>query len=167
VSTRIRLARGGKKKTPFYRIVVADKRMPRDGRFIERLGSYQPTLKENKTVIDVERAQYWLGTGAQPSETVQKLLSIHGFQFNEKGVMVSFTPVAELPPIKERKPRLSKKALAKQAAAEEAKAEEAAKPAEEPKAEEAAPVEAAAPAEEPKAEEAAPAEEAGEEKSEG
>ena len=152
MSTRIRLARGGKKKAPYYRIVVAEKRSPRDGRFIERLGSYDPALKDRKVSLDAERARYWLGSGAVPSETVRKLLELHGFKFNTKGNLESFTPVAELPELKDRKAKPSKKAQARQAAAAEAEAEAAAAkaaaaatPAEEPKAE-------AAPAEEPKAE---------------
>jgi small subunit ribosomal protein S16 len=67
---RIRLKRGGATNNPAYRIVVADGRSPRDGRFIEEIGSYQPTRKNQKVVLDLERARYWLARGAQPSETV-------------------------------------------------------------------------------------------------
>lgn len=74
----IRMARGGKAHRPYYRIVVAEKRAPRDGKFVERLGSYDPLLKENKATIDLERAKYWLGTGALPSERVRKLLALSG-----------------------------------------------------------------------------------------
>lgn len=71
----IRLARGGQKKRPFYRVVVADKRMPRDGRFIERVGHYQPQADEDKKLgLDLARVDYWLGVGAQPSETVKSLI---------------------------------------------------------------------------------------------
>jgi small subunit ribosomal protein S16 len=74
MATRIRLRRLGAKKAPFYRLVVADSRSPRDGRFIEEIGVYDPT--KNPTVISVneERAKYWLGTGAKPSETVKGIL---------------------------------------------------------------------------------------------
>ena len=72
----IRLARGGAKKRPFYRVVVADQRSPRDGRFIERLGFFNPvaTGNEEKIRIDMERADYWLGQGAQPSTRVKTLI---------------------------------------------------------------------------------------------
>jgi small subunit ribosomal protein S16 len=83
LATRIRLARGGTKKRPFYRIVVADKPAPRDGRFIERLGSYNPLLEENKSTVDVERAKYWLTVGATPTERVRKLLTLHGVDVPE------------------------------------------------------------------------------------
>ena len=71
---KIRLARGGAKKAPFYRIVVADVRAKRDGRFIERLGSYNPMVQENRFSIDVERTKYWLSVGAQPTNRVRKLM---------------------------------------------------------------------------------------------
>jgi small subunit ribosomal protein S16 len=80
VATRIRLARGGKKKRPYYRIVVADSRASRDGKFIERIGSYDPLLTENKVTLNVERATHWLNVGAQPSERVSKLLALQGVQ---------------------------------------------------------------------------------------
>ena len=73
MATRIRLRRMGAKKAPFYRIVVADSRYPRDGRFIEELGYYDPTKDPTVIKIDEERARYWVGTGAQPSETVKAL----------------------------------------------------------------------------------------------
>ncbi len=79
MATRIRLARGGTHKRPYYRIVIADKRAPRDGKFIERIGNYDPLLKENKSNVDVERAKYWLGVGATPTDRVRKLLVLHGF----------------------------------------------------------------------------------------
>ena len=71
---KIRLARGGAKKAPFYRIVVADVRAKRDGRFIERLGSYNPMVQENRFSIDVERTKYWLSVVAQPTNRVRKLM---------------------------------------------------------------------------------------------
>lgn len=71
---RIRLRRVGRKKQPFYRIVVADARSPRDGRFIEVIGHYRPRQTENALDIQVERAHHWLDVGAQPSDTVRSLL---------------------------------------------------------------------------------------------
>jgi len=71
---RIRLKRIGTTNTPAYRIVVTDSRSPRDGRFIEELGSYLPLKKQNNFVLDLERAHYWLSKGAQPTETVASFL---------------------------------------------------------------------------------------------
>lgn len=81
MATVIRLARGGAKKKPFYRIVVADSRSPRDGKFIERLGTFNPLLaKDNaaRVVLNAERAQHWLSTGATPSDRVNSLLAAAG-----------------------------------------------------------------------------------------
>jgi small subunit ribosomal protein S16 len=74
MAVRIRLKRIGAKNTPAYRIVVADSRSPRDGRFIEEIGSYMPTKRENKFTINLERAKYWVGVGALPSETVASMI---------------------------------------------------------------------------------------------
>lgn len=77
----IRLARGGAKKRPFYRIVVADTRTPRDGRFVERIGSYNPMLAKDsaeRVVLDTERAKYWLGVGALPTDRVARFLDAAG-----------------------------------------------------------------------------------------
>lgn len=77
----IRLSRGGRKKRPFYRIVVADKRMPRDGRYIEKLGTYNPLLEDenaNRVQLVEDRIKYWLGEGAQPSERVALFLGKAG-----------------------------------------------------------------------------------------
>ena len=71
---RIRLRRVGRKKTPVYRIVVADSRAPRDGRFIEIIGQYSPRQGENAINLKTDRATYWLDVGAQPSDTVRSLL---------------------------------------------------------------------------------------------
>ena len=72
---KIRLRRMGPKKAPYYRIIVADSRSPRDGRFIEELGVYDPMAEgEQKIKVDMERAQYWIANGAQPTETVRGLL---------------------------------------------------------------------------------------------
>ncbi len=75
---KIRLRRMGAKKAPFYRIVVADSRYPRDGRFIEEIGHYNPTVDPTDLKVDVERAQAWIKTGAQPTETVRDLLKKAG-----------------------------------------------------------------------------------------
>ena len=75
---KIRLRRMGAKKAPFYRIVVADSRYPRDGRFIEEIGFYNPTANPSELKVDVDRAQAWIKTGAQPTETVRDLLKKAG-----------------------------------------------------------------------------------------
>jgi len=71
---KIRLRRMGAKKAPFYRVVVADSRYPRDGRFIEEIGTYNPCVSPAEIKIDAERAQEWIKTGAQPTDTVRALL---------------------------------------------------------------------------------------------
>ncbi|MEA4932911.1 MAG: 30S ribosomal protein S16 [Lawsonibacter sp.] len=75
---KIRLRRMGAKKAPFYRIVVADSRYPRDGRFIEEIGTYNPVINPVELKVDVDRAQAWIKTGAQPTETVRDLLKKAG-----------------------------------------------------------------------------------------
>ena len=75
---KIRLKRMGAKKTPFYRIVVADSRYPRDGRFIEQIGTYNPLTEPSTIEVDNEKAAKWLGQGAQPTDTVKELLKISG-----------------------------------------------------------------------------------------
>ena len=75
---KIRLRRMGAKKAPFYRVVVADSRYPRDGRFIEEIGTYDPRRNPAAVNIDVERAQAWIRTGAQPTDTVRDLLKKAG-----------------------------------------------------------------------------------------
>jgi small subunit ribosomal protein S16 len=144
MSLKIRLARGGAKKRPFYRIVVADSRMPRDGRFIERVGTYNPMLpKEHPDRIDLktERIQHWLSVGARPSDRVAKFLG---------GAEILPMPV----PREQTKKNLPKaKAQERLKEAEEKKATAAAEEAVAPLAK--APVEEAvaeAPAEEAKAE---------------
>lgn len=158
----IRMSRGGRKSRPFYKIVVADKRMPRDGRFIEKLGTYNPLLAnddEQRVVLDKERIEHWLGEGAKPSPRVARFLGKAGIiempKWNE-------TPEKSAPGqkaldrVEEKAEKLKAAEEAKKAAEEEAK-EAAAAAKEEEKAAAAAPAEEA-PAEE-KAEEAAPAEE--------
>jgi small subunit ribosomal protein S16 len=81
MSLKIRLSRGGKKKEPFYSIVVADSRSPRDGRFIEKIGTYSPTLPgdaEKRVVLKIERVQEWLAKGAQPTDRVARMLDQAG-----------------------------------------------------------------------------------------
>lgn len=74
MAVKIRLRRMGAKKAPFYRIVVADSRFPRDGRFIEELGYYDPTQEPSVFKIDAEKAKHWIANGAQPTDTVKSLL---------------------------------------------------------------------------------------------
>ena len=81
MAIKIRLARGGSKKRPFYRIVAADSRMPRDGRFIEKLGTYNPLLpkdSEERVKMDMERVEYWLSQGAQTTDRVARFLEAAG-----------------------------------------------------------------------------------------
>jgi small subunit ribosomal protein S16 len=81
MAMKLRLARGGSKKRPFYRVVAADSRMPRDGRYIEKIGIYNPLLakdNEDRVRIDVERAQYWLSQGATATDRVSRMLEAAG-----------------------------------------------------------------------------------------
>ncbi|MGD9918858.1 MAG: 30S ribosomal protein S16 [Paenirhodobacter sp.] len=81
MAMKIRLARGGSKKRPHYAIVASDSRMPRDGRFLEKLGTYNPLLakdSEDRVKMDMERVQYWLGQGAQPTDRVARFLEAAG-----------------------------------------------------------------------------------------
>ena len=148
MATKIRLARGGSKKRPFYRIVIADERAPRDGNFIEKIGNFNPMVPKDhkeRVVISKERAEHWLKVGAQPTDRVQRILS-------DLGLM-------EAPTVTEK----TKKHLPKAKAQEriKAKEEDALKAEEEAKAAaEAAKAEAEKPAEEPATEEPAPAESA-------
>ena len=141
MATKIRLARGGSKKRPFYRIVIADERAPRDGNFIEKIGNFNPMVPKDhkeRVVISKERAEHWLKVGAQPTDRVQRILA-------DLGMM-------EAPKITEK----TKKHLPKAKAQERVKAkEEAALKAEEDAkaAAEAAKAEAEKPAEEPAEEE--------------
>jgi small subunit ribosomal protein S16 len=148
MSLKIRLSRGGAKKRPYYRIVVADSRRARDGRFIERVGSYNPMVAKDhpdRIKMDADRIKYWMGVGAKPSDRVAKFLAA--------------ADLGEAPVIHEQTKKHLPKAKAqermaeqeeKRKAAEEAAAEAAAAPAEEAPAEEAAAEEA--PAEEEKKE---------------
>ena len=139
MALKIRLARGGAKKRPFYRIVVAEASAPRDGRFVERLGSYNPMLKaghSERLVLDQTRAQYWMSKGAKPTLRVHKMMTALG--------MLAAPEIREQP----KKSAPGKKRLEREA---EAAAPEGGAPAEEAQAE--APAEA--PAEEAPVEEAA------------
>jgi small subunit ribosomal protein S16 len=81
MAMKIRLARGGSKKRPFYRIVATDSRMPRDGRFLEKLGTYNPLLpkdSEERVKMDLDRVKHWLGQGAQPTDRVARMLEAAG-----------------------------------------------------------------------------------------
>lgn len=160
MSLKIRMSRGGAKKRPFYRIVVADSRMPRDGRYIEKIGFHNPMVapdNDERVKIDVERAKHWLSVGAQPSPRVHRFLAEAGVM--EKAVIPTQTKKNQ--PKAKAQERMRETEEARKAA-EEAAAEAAAAPAEEAPAEE-------VPAEEAPAEEAAaeaPAEETTEEKTE-
>ena len=86
MSLKIRLARAGTKKRPFYKVVVADSRSPRDGRFIEKIGTYDPLLaKDNakRVILDTDRANHWLGVGAQPTDRVLRFLDAAGIRKRE------------------------------------------------------------------------------------
>ena len=177
MALKIRMSRGGSKKRPFYRIVVADSRMPRDGRYIEKLGTYNPLLSKDggeRVKLDTDRAKHWLDQGAKPSDRVSRFLDDAGLWKREArnnpekakpGLKAQERLEAQKEAEEEAKRAAEEAAAVEEAPAEEAAAEEA--PAEEAPAEEAAAEEAAAeealaeeaPAEEAAAEEA-PAEEA-------
>ncbi|KKB76257.1 30S ribosomal protein S16 [Devosia limi DSM 17137] len=131
MALKLRLARGGTKKRPFYHIVVADARSPRDGRFIEKLGTFNPLLAkdaDNRVVLDVERAKHWLEVGAQPTDRVERFLDTAGLLKRE----VRNNPEKAKPGAKATERAESRAAAAaaaeaaKNAPKEEAPAEEAA-----------------------------------------
>jgi small subunit ribosomal protein S16 len=116
MSLKIRLSRGGAKKRPFYRIVVADARMPRDGRFVEKIGTFDPVKAKDdalRLVLDVEKAKAWLAKGAQPTDRVLRLFDGLG--------------IAKREPQNNPKKALPKKKAQERTAAAEAAAEKAAK----------------------------------------
>jgi small subunit ribosomal protein S16 len=175
MATKIRLARGGSKKRPFYRIVIADERAPRDGNFIEKIGNFNPMVPKDhkeRVVISKERAEHWLKVGAQPTDRVQRILADLGMMEAPK---ITEKTKKHLPKAKAQE-RIKAKEEAALKAEEEAKAAaeaakaEAEKPAEESAAEEQPQTEAApeaeavaeetpaAPEEAPAASEEAPAE---------
>ena len=138
----IRLSRGGSKKRPYYRIVVADARSPRDGRFIEKLGTYNPLLAkddEKRVVLDGDRAKHWLSVGAQPTDRVARFLDVMGVRERP----ARNNPNKGKPG--EKAVERAEERVEKAKAAEEAAAEAAAAPAPEPIVEEAPVVEEAAP----------------------
>jgi len=147
MAMKIRLAHGGSKKRPFYRIVAADSRMPRDGRFIEKLGTYNPLLpkdSEDRVKMNMERVQYWLDQGAQPTDRISRFLEAAGVaekkernnpnkaqpgkkaqeRAEEKAAKAAEAEEAANAPAEEEAP--AEEAVAEEAAAEEAPAEEAA-----------------------------------------
>lgn len=136
MAVAIRLSRGGSKKRPYYRIVVADVRAPRDGKYIERIGHYQPQLpkdSEDRVKVDVERAKHWLSVGAQPTDRVARFLDAAGLL--ERGARNNPNKAKPGEKATERAEEKAEKA----AAAEEAAKEAAAAPEPEAAAEEAAP----------------------------
>ena len=171
MATKMRLARGGSKKRPFYRIVIADERAPRDGNFIEKIGNFNPMVPKDhkeRVVISKERAEHWLKVGAQPTDRVQRILAELGMmdapKFTEK--TKKHLPKAKAQERTKAKEEAALKAEEDAKAAAEAAKAEAEKPAaeEQPQAEEAPEAEAvneetpAAQEAEPVASEEAPAE---------
>ncbi|MEM1317863.1 MAG: 30S ribosomal protein S16 [Pseudomonadota bacterium] len=143
MATKIRLARGGSKKRPYYRIVAADTRMPRDGRFIEKLGTYNPLLPKDsaeRVTLNAERIQHWLDTGALPTDRVARFLDAAGIRKRE-----ARNNPNKAKPGKKAQERIEEKKQKEEEAAEAARAaEEEAKAAAEAPAEEAPAEEAAA-----------------------
>ncbi|SMX45611.1 30S ribosomal protein S16 [Actibacterium lipolyticum] len=131
MAIKIRLARGGSKKRPFYRIVAADSRMPRDGRYVEKLGTYNPLLpkdSEERVKMDMERVQYWLGEGAQPTDRIARMLEAAGvLEKKERKNMNKAEPGTKAKERAEEKAaKAAEAAEAAAAPAEEAPAEESA-----------------------------------------
>ena len=121
MSLKMRLSRGGAKKRPFYRIVVTDARSPRDGRFIEKIGSFDPMLAKeaaNRVILDLDRAKHWLSVGAQPTDRVARFLSDAGLVKRDPRV----NPEKAVPG-KKAQERAAEKAKKVEAAAAEAAAE--------------------------------------------
>ena len=147
MAVKIRLARGGSKKRPFYRIVAADERAPRDGKFLEKLGTYNPLIdSDQRIVLDLERVKHWLSVGAQPTDRVHKFLS----DLNVLKAKEITPQTKKNMPKQKAQERLAEKAQAEEDAKKAA--EEAAQEANAPAPEE-APAEEAAPAEETSSEE--------------
>jgi small subunit ribosomal protein S16 len=165
VAVKIKLKRLGKIREPFYRIVVADARTKRDGRAIEEIGKYHPKLEPSLIQIDSERAQYWLSVGAQPTESVQRLLTITGDWQKFKGLPGTEGTLRTAEPKADKKERyeeLVKESFAAKEAKAAAKPARSSAPKRDAKKAEAAPAAEAPVAEAPAAEapvaEAAPAE---------
>ncbi len=132
MATKIRLARGGSKKRPYYRIVIADVRSPRDGKFIERVGSYNPMVASDhadRIVLDKEKIEHWLKVGAQPTDRVQRFLADAGIMEAKKRP----DQTKKSKPKAKAQERMAEEAAKKEAAEQAAKdaAEAAAAPAEE------------------------------------
>ena len=126
MSVKIRLARGGSKKRPYYRIVIADVRAPRDGRYIERVGSYNPLLPrdhEDRINLDVEKIKVWLSKGAKPTDRVYRFFKDAGILDDGRNTYNSGTRIKTDNPIKAQ----PKETVAEEAAKEDAPKEEAAK----------------------------------------
>ncbi len=160
----MRLSRGGSKKRPYYRIVVADARSPRDGKFIEKIGTYNPLLAKDspeRVKLDTERAKHWLSVGAQPTDRVARFLDVTGVK--ERAARNNPKKAEPGEKAKERAEERAEKLKA----AEEAAAEAAAAPAPEPVAEEAPAAEEASATEATEEAAAEAPAEAAEEKSEG
>lgn len=124
---KIRLSRGGRKNSPFYRIVVTNHTSPRDSKFLEKLGTYNPLLennKENRVVIDKERVEHWLAVGAQPTERVAPFLIALGVKGAEK-YKPNFKPKNKGEGLKKKAAEKAKKEAEAKAAAAEAPATEA------------------------------------------
>ena len=149
---KIRLRRFGKRNTPVYRVVVADKRSPRDGRIIEEIGTYDPLLKKNNFTLKLDRVDYWLGVGAQPSDTVASFIRKARKGPVEEADEEPVAEAVEAPAETEAAPEPAE-AAAEVAVAEEPAAEEATEP-EAPAAPEAAAPEEAPEPEAPAADEA-------------
>ncbi|MGH1479993.1 MAG: 30S ribosomal protein S16 [Geminicoccales bacterium] len=134
MSVRIRLARGGTKKRPFYRIVATDKRSPRDGRFLEKLGTYNPLLpkdSENRVVLREDRIRHWLSAGAMPSDRVCRFLDAAGITENTTKQRGTGKRAAAIAAKKAEAEAAAAEAAAAEAEAEAPAAEEAPAPAEE------------------------------------
>ena len=124
MSMKIRLARGGSKKRPFYSIVASDSRMPRDGRFLEKLGTYNPLLAkddENRVKMDLDRIKHWLGQGAQPTDRVLRFMAEAGLA--ERAARVNPDKAKPGKKAQERSAEKAQKAADAAAAASEAAAE--------------------------------------------
>jgi len=142
---KIRLRRFGKKNTPVYRVVVADKRSPRDGSIIEEIGTYDPLLKRNNFTLKLDRVDYWLGVGAQPSDTVasfiRKARKGPVEEVDEEPVVEAVEAPAAPEPVPEPEVAVTEEPAAEEPAAEEPAAEETPPPEAEVAAEASAPEE--------------------------
>ena len=129
MAVKLRLKRMGAKRRPFYRIVAADSRSPRDGRFIEVVGTYNPILKENKVTLDEEKVLKWLNSGAQPTDTVKSILTKEKVLEKYMATKTKKTPKKEVSKASttETKKPAAKKPVAKKAPAKKATTKKAGK----------------------------------------